>query len=101
MLPDRTVRLIDLGQASLAPGLIDLHSHFVAPQACGDFHQELRLSRAQQALGAVVHVIATGAVLTPGTVPGAPELTGDQMCRSPRADTPTSSPRRATGPRKS
>ncbi|MFC8093526.1 amidohydrolase family protein [Streptomyces sp. NPDC057301] len=49
------VRLIDLGAAALAPGLVDLHTHLVGPAACGDFMQELRQSGARQALDAVVH----------------------------------------------
>ncbi|MEV8434723.1 metal-dependent hydrolase family protein [Streptomyces chartreusis] len=49
------MRLIDLGEASLAPGLIDLHTHLVGPAACGDFLQELKLSGAQLALDGVAH----------------------------------------------
>jgi imidazolonepropionase-like amidohydrolase len=45
--------LIDLGDATVAPGLIDLHTHLVGVAACGDYAQELKYSAAQQALAGV------------------------------------------------
>jgi imidazolonepropionase-like amidohydrolase len=46
-------RLLDLGDVTVSPGLIDLHTHLVGVAACGDFVQELKLSAARQALAGV------------------------------------------------
>ncbi|GAA1007566.1 Xaa-Pro dipeptidase [Acrocarpospora pleiomorpha] len=45
--------LIDLGDVTVAPGLIDLHTHLVGVAACGDYAQELKYSAAQQTLAGV------------------------------------------------
>ncbi|GAA0442021.1 Xaa-Pro dipeptidase [Acrocarpospora corrugata] len=45
--------LIDLGDVTVAPGLIDLHTHLVGVAACGDYAQELKFSAAQQTLAGV------------------------------------------------
>ncbi|MEU9015300.1 amidohydrolase family protein [Streptomyces sp. NPDC048479] len=76
MLPDRTVLVdgerivavqpgsapvpegveaIDLGEVTLSPGLIDLHTHLIGVAACGDSAQELKQSAARQALDGVDH----------------------------------------------
>ncbi|MEU8270546.1 amidohydrolase family protein [Sphaerisporangium sp. NPDC049002] len=47
------VEIADLGDVTLAPGLIDLHTHLVGGAACADFVQELKLSAARQALAGV------------------------------------------------
>ncbi|MEV7969833.1 amidohydrolase family protein [Sphaerisporangium sp. NPDC088356] len=47
------VEVVDLGDATLAPGLIDLHTHLVGVAACADYVQELKLSAARQALAGV------------------------------------------------
>ncbi|MFB6981331.1 metal-dependent hydrolase family protein [Streptomyces scopuliridis] len=49
------VEVIDLGEATLSPGLIDLHTHLVGIAACGDPVQELRQSAAQQAFESINH----------------------------------------------
>ncbi|MFE4535327.1 amidohydrolase family protein [Streptomyces scopuliridis] len=49
------VEVIDLGEATLGPGLIDLHTHLVGIAACGDPLQELRQSAAQQAFESISH----------------------------------------------
>ncbi|MEO3858840.1 amidohydrolase family protein [Acrocarpospora sp. B8E8] len=45
--------LIDLGDVTVTPGLIDLHTHLVGVAACGDYAQELKYSAAQQTLAGV------------------------------------------------
>ncbi|GAA3803989.1 amidohydrolase family protein [Sphaerisporangium flaviroseum] len=47
------VRILDLGDVTLTPGLIDLHTHLVGVAACGDYAQELKLSAARQVLAGV------------------------------------------------
>ncbi|MBO3748033.1 amidohydrolase family protein [Streptosporangiaceae bacterium NEAU-GS5] len=44
---------LDLGDATLVPGLIDLHTHLVGVAACGDYAQELKYSAAQQAMAGI------------------------------------------------
>ncbi|GIH26801.1 Xaa-Pro dipeptidase [Acrocarpospora phusangensis] len=44
---------IDLGDVTVTPGLIDLHTHLVGVAACGDYAQELKYSAAQQTLAGV------------------------------------------------
>jgi imidazolonepropionase-like amidohydrolase len=47
------VRVLELGDATVSPGLIDLHTHLVGVAACADYAQELKLSAARQALAGV------------------------------------------------
>ncbi|MFJ5110095.1 amidohydrolase family protein [Streptomyces sp. NPDC088551] len=49
------VEVIDLGEATLSPGLIDLHTHLVGIAACGDPVQEIRQSAARQAFESINH----------------------------------------------
>ncbi|MFF7178617.1 amidohydrolase family protein [Streptomyces sp. NPDC008121] len=49
------VRVFDLGDATLCPGLVDLHTHLVGIAACGDPVHELRQSAAQQAFESIGH----------------------------------------------
>ncbi|MFC9648706.1 MULTISPECIES: amidohydrolase family protein [unclassified Streptomyces] len=49
------VEVIDLGEATLSPGLIDLHTHLVGIAACGDPVQEIKQSAAQQAFASISH----------------------------------------------
>ncbi|MFJ5646168.1 amidohydrolase family protein [Streptomyces sp. NPDC093223] len=49
------VRIVDLGESTLCPGLIDLHTHLVGIAACGDPVQELRQSAARQAFESITH----------------------------------------------
>ncbi|MEU6285297.1 amidohydrolase family protein [Streptomyces sp. NPDC047028] len=49
------VEVLDLGDATLCPGLIDLHTHLVGIAACGDPVQEIKQSAAQQAFESIVH----------------------------------------------
>ncbi|WP_129311526.1 amidohydrolase family protein [Streptomyces sp. L2] len=49
------VEVLDLGDAMLCPGLIDLHTHLVGIAACGDPVQEIKQSAAQQAFESIVH----------------------------------------------
>lgn len=45
--------VLDLGDVTVTPGLIDLHTHLVGVAACGDYAQELKYSAAQQVLAGV------------------------------------------------
>jgi imidazolonepropionase-like amidohydrolase len=45
--------VMDLGDATVVPGLIDLHTHLAGVAACGDVVQELKHSAARQALAGV------------------------------------------------
>jgi imidazolonepropionase-like amidohydrolase len=49
------VHVVDLGEATLCPGLIDLHTHLVGIAACGDPTRELKQSAAQQAFESITH----------------------------------------------
>ncbi|MCM2422804.1 amidohydrolase family protein [Streptomyces sp. RKAG293] len=49
------VEVIDLGDASLSPGLVDLHTHLIGIAACGDPAQEIKQSAAQQAFESIGH----------------------------------------------
>ncbi|MFF0451610.1 amidohydrolase family protein [Streptomyces sp. NPDC004609] len=49
------VEVIDLGEATLSPGLIDLHTHLIGIAACGDPAREMRQSAAQQAFESIGH----------------------------------------------
>lgn len=45
--------VLDLGDVTVAPGLIDLHTHLVGVAACGDYAQELKHSAARQAFASI------------------------------------------------
>ncbi|MFF4845477.1 metal-dependent hydrolase family protein [Streptomyces collinus] len=47
--------VVDLGEVTLCPGLIDLHTHLVGIAACGDPVQEIKQSAAQQAFESIAH----------------------------------------------
>ena len=93
--------LVELPGHTLLPGLIDCHTHLVG-ELQGSGIPAIDRSAAQEALSGVgnaratvlagfttvrdvgtfrafVDVIATGAVLAPGTRPGAPELSPDEL----------------------
>ncbi|MEU8825364.1 amidohydrolase family protein [Streptomyces sp. NPDC048636] len=49
------MEVLDLGEVTLSPGLIDLHSHLIGIAACGDAVQELKEDAAQQAFASITH----------------------------------------------
>jgi hypothetical protein len=49
------VEVLDLGDATLRPGLIDLHTHLAGIAACGDPAPEIKQSAVQQAFESIVH----------------------------------------------
>ncbi|MEW1616148.1 MULTISPECIES: amidohydrolase family protein [unclassified Streptomyces] len=53
------VEVVDLGEATLSPGLVDLHTHLIGVAACGDPTQEIKQSAAQQAFESIGHARAT------------------------------------------
>ncbi|MET9534941.1 amidohydrolase family protein [Streptomyces sp. NPDC006649] len=49
------VEVVDLGEATLSPGLVDLHTHLIGISACGDPAQEIKQTAAQQAFASISH----------------------------------------------